>query len=108
MQLEHTVWYTEVVRCHQDDQLKLFGIYLFETFHDSHMLRQCLLQIVRSFVADFHQQGCWFAIDESVDTLIHIVVAGDGPVKAFCKRIERPEACIVALGGDHFSCTQNG
>ena len=103
MQLEHPVWRTEVIRCHQDDQLKLLGINLFEAFDDGHMLWQSLLQIVCSLVADFHQQGCWFAIDESVDTLIHIVVAGDGPVEALCKRIERPEACIVALRGDHFS-----
>ena len=103
MQLEHTVWRTEVIRCHQDDQLKLLGINLFEAFHDGHMLWQSLLQIVSTLVADFHQQGCWFAIDESVDTLIHIVVAGDGPVEALSKRIERPKTSIIALSGNHFT-----
>ena len=103
MEFEHTVWYTEVVGCHQDDQLKLLGIHFVKTLDDSHMLWQSLLQIVSTLVADFHQQGCRLAIDESKDTLIHVVVAGDGPVEALSKRIECPETCIVALGGDHFS-----
>ena len=100
MQFEHAVWYTEVVGRHQNGQLKLLGIYIFNAFHDGHMLWQSLLQIVRAFIADIHQQGCRLPIDESKDTLIHVVVAGDSPVEAFCKSVECPEASIVALRGD--------
>ena len=107
MQLEYTIWCTEIIGRHHDEQLKLIGIYLFETFHDRHMFRQCLLQIVRTLIADFHQQGCGLTIDESIDTLIHIVVAGDVPVESFCESVECPESCIVALGGNYLTGTNH-
>ena len=108
MQLEHTVWYTEVVGRHQNDQLKLLGVYLFEAFDDGDMFGQGLLQIVSTLVADFHQQGSRFAIDESKDTFIHIVIAGDGPVESFSKRVECPKSHEVALGGDDLASAQDG
>ena len=107
MQLEHAVWRTEVVRRHQDDQLKFLGINLFEAFDDGDMFRQSLLQIVRSLVADFHQQGCWLAINECKNAFVHVVIASDGPVEALCKCIERPESGIVALSGNHLSTSDD-
>ena len=100
MKLEHTVGCTEIVGCHQDHQLELLGIYLFEALDDRHVVGQCLLQIVGTLVADLHQQGCRLAIDEGIDAFVHVVVAGNGPVEPLGKRVERPESGIVALGGD--------
>ena len=64
------------------------------------MWGQRLFQIIRSLVTDFHQQGCRLLINEGIDTFIHIVVTGDGPVESFCKCVERPKSCIVTLGSD--------
>ena len=107
VQLQHAVRSAKVVGCHHDDQLKLPGINLFKALDDCHMLRQRLLQIVRSLVADFHQQGCWLAMDEGKDTLIHVIVAGDGPVEALSQRVERPKPCIVALCGNDLAGTNH-
>ena len=90
VQLQHAVWCAEVVGCHHDDQLKRPGIHLFKALDDRHMLRQRLLQIVSTLVADFHQQGCRLTTDEGKDALVHVIVAGNGPMEALSQRVERP------------------
>ena len=100
MQLKYTVGSAEIVRRHDDDETELLGVHLFQALHDGHMLGQRLLQIVRTLVADLHEQGGGLPIDEGKDTVIHVVVAGNGPMESLSKGIERPESGIVALGGD--------
>ena len=105
MQFEDTIRRTKIVRRHQNDKTVFLGVHLFEAFDNSDVFRQCLLQIVRSLVADFHQQGSRLTIDEGIDALVHVVVTGNGPIESLSKRVECPQSGIVALGGDHLAST---
>ena len=90
MQLQQACRGTQAIGCHHDEQAVLPGINLFEALDDGDMVGQRLFQIGRTLVANIHQQGGGLAVDEGKDAFVHVVVAGDGPVKAFCKGIERP------------------
>ena len=62
---------------------------------------QGLLQIVRTFVVGFEQQGCRLLVDEGDNAVVYIVdVTRYGPTKTLLEGVERPESCIVALGRD--------
>ena len=58
-------------------------------------------QIVGTLVANIHQQGRRLTVDKSKDAVVHVVdIAGNGPVEALLQGVERPQSCIVTLGGD--------
>ena len=90
MQLEHTIGCTKVVGRYDDDEAEFLGVYLFQTLDDGHMLWERLLQIVRTLVADLHQQGGGLFVDEGIDAVVHVIITGDCPVESFSKRVEGP------------------
>ena len=72
------------------------------------MLRLCLFQIVRSLVASLYEQSRRLTVYEGEDALVHVLTVGQLPSEAFGQRVERPEACIVALCGNHLACACQG
>ena len=108
MEFEHTIRRMATKGCHHNEQAIFIGISLADVVDDGHVIRLRSFQIVRSLIANFHQQGRWFTIDESKDTLVHFILkTGNGPVKPRLKHIQLPKTCIVALSSNHLTGTNH-
>ena len=101
MEFEHAVWRISNEGRDDDEQFVFLRVSLGNVVDDSHVVGLRLFQIVRTLVACLQEQGCWLAIDEGKDAVVHIVdVAGYGPVESLFEGVECPQSGIVALGGD--------
>ena len=109
VEAEHAVWFIVYEGRHDDDELVFPGIRLADVADESDMLGHCLLQVVGALISCLQEQGSGLAVHESKDAVVHVFdVAGNGPVEALLKSVERPQAGIVALGGDDLAASNDG
>ena len=108
MKLEHPLWRTSDEGRYDDQQPVFARIGLTNVVDNGDMRGQRPLQIVRSFVADLHEQCRGLTVHEGENAVVHVFyLAGKRPVETFLERIERPETSHVALCGDDGSCTED-
>ena len=91
MQLQHAIGRRAIVGRHDNQQFVFTGVGLADVVDDGNVVGLRRFQIVSTLVTGLQQQGCGFAIDERKNAVVHILnIAGDGPVEALLKSVERP------------------
>ena len=98
---QHTLGRRALIGRHDDQQLVVSRGSLADIVDDGHMLWQCGLHVVCTFIASLYEQRRRLAVHESDNAFIHVIgVAYEAPSVAFGQRVQRPQPCVVALRGD--------